>query len=73
MKRILLTILLVYTLLVCAASLTLTHESSCIPLGGTGCQGNNGMCCRAGNPYTGTMRKCVNTGSFSNPVYTCVN
>ena len=44
----------------------------CIELGKTGCEGNNGKCCRKGNPFTGTMRKCENTGSFDAPVYTCV-
>nr|XP_058942152.1 uncharacterized protein LOC131770459 [Pocillopora verrucosa] len=48
------------------------HRRSCVALGGTGCEGNNGKCCRKGNPYTGTMRKCTNTGSFSSPVYTCM-
>ena len=41
------------------------HRRSCVALGGTGCEGNNGKCCRKGNPYTGTMRRCVNTGGFS--------
>ncbi|XP_022806836.1 uncharacterized protein LOC111343900 [Stylophora pistillata] len=48
------------------------HRRWCVPLRETGCEGNNGKCCRDGNPYTGTMRKCVNTGSFSSPTYTCV-
>merc|ERR1719454_2630798 len=48
------------------------QKRACIALGATGCEGNNGKCCREGNPYTGTMRKCKNTGSFSAPVYTCV-
>ncbi|CAH3143885.1 unnamed protein product, partial [Pocillopora meandrina] len=43
------------------------HRRSCVALGGTGCEGNNAKCCRKGNPYTGTMRSCVNTGSFSGP------
>jgi len=47
-------------------------RGSCITLGGTGCEGNNGKCCREGNPYTGTMRKCVNKGSFDDPIYKCV-
>ena len=46
-------------------------RGACIPVGSSGCEANNGKCCRKGNPYTGEMRKCVNTGSFSSPVYTC--
>ncbi|KAJ7358706.1 hypothetical protein OS493_022149 [Desmophyllum pertusum] len=47
------------------------HRRSCVPLGGSGCEGNNGKCCRQGNPYTGIMRKCVNVGSVSSPNYVC--
>ncbi|XP_015763423.1 PREDICTED: uncharacterized protein LOC107342440 isoform X1 [Acropora digitifera] len=47
-------------------------RGSCIALGGTGCEGNNGKCCRKGNPYTGEQRKCINDGTFSAPVYKCV-
>ena len=43
------------------------YRRSCIPLGGSGCEANNGKCCRKGNPYTGTMRKCVNKDSSSPP------
>ncbi|XP_058942197.1 uncharacterized protein [Pocillopora verrucosa] len=48
------------------------HRRSCVAVGGTGCEANNSKCCRKGNPFTGTMRSCVNTGSFSTPEYTCV-
>merc|ERR1712241_66990 len=47
------------------------EDRSCIALGSNGCEGNDAKCCRDGNPYTGTMRKCRNTGSFSSPVFTC--
>ncbi|XP_031568758.1 uncharacterized protein LOC116303366 [Actinia tenebrosa] len=47
------------------------EKRSCIAVGGSGCDGNNAKCCRKGNPYTGTMRKCVNVGSFMEPNYTC--
>ncbi|XP_029181080.2 uncharacterized protein LOC114948738 isoform X2 [Acropora millepora] len=50
----------------------LQPRGSCIPLDATGCEANNGKCCRKGNPYTGELRKCINTGSFSAPVYKCV-
>lgn len=43
----------------------------CIPVGQSGCEGNNGRCCRVGDPYTGSMRRCVNKGSFSSPNYVC--
>ena len=43
------------------------EKRSCVPLGGTGCENNNGNCCREGNDnYTGKMRKCVNVGDFEN-------
>ena len=48
------------------------EKRSCIALGGTGCENNNAKCCRQGNPYTGEMRRCINAGSFSEPIYKCV-
>ncbi|XP_046852579.1 uncharacterized protein LOC124445841 [Xenia sp. Carnegie-2017] len=46
-------------------------KRSCIPLGETGCEANHGNCCRKGDQRTGPMRKCVNTGNFVSPVFTC--
>merc|ERR1719373_1303666 len=46
---------------------------SCIALGASGCEGNNGKCCREGNPYTGTMMECKNKGTFEEPNYVCVD
>ncbi|CAB3997532.1 Hypothetical predicted protein, partial [Paramuricea clavata] len=46
-------------------------KRGCIELNDFGCEGNNGNCCRFGNPYTGSMRKCVNVGSFSESKYQC--
>ncbi|XP_073235582.1 uncharacterized protein [Porites lutea] len=48
------------------------RRGSCVALGGSGCEANNSKCCRKGDPYTGTPRKCVNKGSFSSPKYECV-
>merc|ERR1711963_841284 len=47
------------------------EDRSCIALGDYGCDGNNGACCREGNPYGGTMRNCVNVGTSSSPNYQC--
>ncbi|XP_078383509.1 uncharacterized protein LOC144666029 [Oculina patagonica] len=47
------------------------HRRSCVALGERGCEANNAKCCRDGNPYTGTMRKCKNEGNFFEPKYVC--
>ena len=62
---------IIITIIIITIGMEKRGYRSCIQLGKTGCEANNAKCCRQGNPWTGTMRKCVNTGSSDKPEYTC--
>ena len=49
-------------MLLCISQNAYVEAGSCVAVHGYGCEGNNAKCCRDGDPYTGTMRRCVNVG-----------